>query len=63
MARKKLQDTRLTARMSGMLARRGIEPGEQTAPGYPVFTIAQIDPVLLALAGSDGPLDEHVGAQ
>ena len=47
MARKKLQDTRLTAPMSGMLARRGIEPGEQTGPGYPVFTIAQIAPVLV----------------
>ncbi|MEO5814549.1 MAG: efflux RND transporter periplasmic adaptor subunit [Gemmatimonadaceae bacterium] len=45
MARKKLQDTRLVARMSGMLARRGIEPGEQAAPGYPLFTIAQIEPV------------------
>jgi membrane fusion protein (multidrug efflux system) len=45
MARKKLQDTRLVAPMSGMLARRGIEPGEQVGPGMPVFTIAQIDPV------------------
>lgn len=45
MARKKLQDTRLTAPMSGLLARRGIEPGEQAGPGMPVFTIAQIDPV------------------
>ncbi|MEP6992234.1 MAG: efflux RND transporter periplasmic adaptor subunit, partial [bacterium] len=44
MARKKLQDTRLAAPMSGMLARRGIEPGEQAAPGYPLFTIAQIEP-------------------
>jgi RND family efflux transporter MFP subunit len=44
MARKKLQDTRLTAPMSGMLARRGIEPGEQAGPGLPVFTIAQIEP-------------------
>jgi membrane fusion protein, multidrug efflux system len=45
MAMKKLQDTRLTAPMSGMLARRGIEPGEQAGPGVPVFTIAQIEPV------------------
>lgn len=45
MARKKLQDTRLLAPMSGMLARRGIEPGEQAGPGFPVFTIAQVDPV------------------
>ncbi|MEO8334008.1 MAG: efflux RND transporter periplasmic adaptor subunit [bacterium] len=45
MARKKLRDTRLVAPMSGMLARRGIEPGEQAAPGYPLFTIAQLEPV------------------
>jgi membrane fusion protein, multidrug efflux system len=45
MARKKLQDTQLTAPMSGMLARRGIEPGEQAGPGMPVFTIAQVEPV------------------
>jgi RND family efflux transporter MFP subunit len=45
MAKKKLQDTRLTAPMSGMLARRGIEPGEQAGPGLPVFTIVQIEPV------------------
>lgn len=45
MAKKKLQDTRLTAPMSGMLARRGIEPGEQAGPGLPVFTIAQVVPV------------------
>ncbi len=45
MARKKLADTRLTSPMSGMLARRGIEPGEQSGPGYPVFTIAQVEPV------------------
>jgi membrane fusion protein, multidrug efflux system len=45
LAAKKLQDTRLTAPMSGMLARRGIEPGEQAGPGFPVFTIAQIEPV------------------
>lgn len=45
MARKKFRDTRLTAPMSGMLARRGIEPGEQTGPGYPTFTIVQVEPV------------------
>ncbi len=45
MAKKKVQDTRLTAPMSGMLARRGIEPGEQAGPGMPVFTIAQLEPV------------------
>jgi membrane fusion protein (multidrug efflux system) len=44
LARKKLQDTRLMASMSGLLARRGIEPGEQVGPGMPVFTIVQIEP-------------------
>ena len=45
LARKKRQDTRLIAPMSGMLARRGIEPGEQAGPGFPLFTIAQVEPV------------------
>ncbi len=44
LARKKLQDTRLTAPISGVLARRGIEVGEQTGPGYPTFTIMRIEP-------------------
>jgi membrane fusion protein (multidrug efflux system) len=45
MARKKLADTRITSPLSGVVARRGIEPGEQAGPGLPVFTVVQIDPM------------------
>lgn len=44
MARKKLADSRIIAPLSGVIARRGIEPGEQAGPGLPVFTIVQLDP-------------------
>lgn len=44
LARKKLADSRIVAPLSGVLARRAIEPGEQAGPGMPVFTIVQVDP-------------------
>jgi membrane fusion protein (multidrug efflux system) len=44
-AAKKLADARLTAPMSGVVARRGIQPGEQAGPGVPVFTLVQVDRV------------------
>lgn len=50
MARKKLADTRITSPLSGIVARRGIEPGEQAGPGLPVFTIVQIDPMQIRVA-------------
>lgn len=45
MARKKLADSRIAAPLSGVLARRGVEPGEQSGPGMPAFTIVQVNPV------------------
>lgn len=45
MARKKLGDTRLRSPITGVVARRGIEPGEQAGPGFPVFTIVQVHPI------------------
>ena len=44
MAAKKLEDTKLVAPISGVVARRQIEVGEQSGPGYPIFTIVQLDP-------------------
>jgi membrane fusion protein (multidrug efflux system) len=44
MAAKKVEDTRLVAPLAGVIARRAIEPGEQAGPGYPIFTIVQVDP-------------------
>jgi len=47
MAKKKLSDTRIVAPMSGIIARRGIQPGEQAGPGLPVLTIVQTHPILV----------------
>lgn len=44
LAEKKLADTRLEAPISGIVAYRGIQVGEQGGPGQPVFTIVQVDP-------------------
>jgi membrane fusion protein, multidrug efflux system len=45
LARRALQNARLVAPIGGVVARRGVEPGEQVAPGVPVFTIVALDPV------------------
>ena len=45
LVRKHLTDARLVAPISGAIARRGIEVGEQAAPGMPVFTIITTDPI------------------
>jgi membrane fusion protein, multidrug efflux system len=45
LARRALQNAQLVAPLSGVVARRGIEAGEQVAPGLPVFTIVATDPV------------------
>ncbi len=40
----------LRAPLGGVVARREIEPGEEVAPGRPVFTIMDIDPVEITVA-------------
>jgi RND family efflux transporter MFP subunit len=45
LAKKRLADTRLEAPISGIIARRAIEVGATVAPGQPVFTIVDLDPV------------------
>ena len=45
LARKQLADTRLLSPLSGVVARRGIQPGEAVGPGMPVFTIIDVDQV------------------
>lgn len=45
LARRGLQNTQLVAPLGGVVARRGIQPGEHVAPGVPVFTIVAMDPV------------------
>jgi len=45
LAKKRLDDTRLVAPISGVISRRAIEVGATVAPGQPVFTIVALDPV------------------
>jgi RND family efflux transporter MFP subunit len=45
LARKQVTDTRLLAPLKGVIAHRGIQPGEMASPGMPVFTIIAVDPV------------------
>lgn len=42
---KRLADTHLASPISGIIARRSIEVGATVAPGQPVFTIVDLDPV------------------
>jgi membrane fusion protein (multidrug efflux system) len=44
-ARKNLADTRLVSPLAGVVARRGVQPGEGVGAGMPVFTIIAVDPV------------------
>jgi RND family efflux transporter MFP subunit len=54
LAKKRLADTRLTAPMSGIVARRAIEVGATVAPGQPVFTIMNLDPVRVRVGVPEG---------
>ena len=40
-----LENIRLLSPITGVVAYRGIQPGEQTGPGMPVFTIVDLDPI------------------
>jgi membrane fusion protein, multidrug efflux system len=55
---KKVEDTRLLSPLSGVVARRQIEVGEQSGPGYPIFTIIQIDPAQVRA----GVPEAHIGS-
>jgi membrane fusion protein (multidrug efflux system) len=45
LSRKRLADSRLVAPLSGVVARRAVEPGATASPGQPVFTLMDVDPV------------------
>jgi len=45
LAKKRLGDTRLSAPLSGVIARRAIEAGTMVSAGQPVYTIVALDPV------------------
>ena len=42
---KRLSDTRLVAPISGSIAMRKVDPGQTVAPGLPVFTIVELNPI------------------
>jgi len=42
--RKRVADTRLVSPIDGVVARRGIDPGEMAGAGIPVFSIVALDP-------------------
>ncbi len=44
-ARKRLDDTRLTAPLGGYIAQRRIEPGVMVAAGTPILSVVDLDPV------------------
>lgn len=58
LARKRLDDTRLVAPIRGIVARRAVEPGATVAPGTPVFTLVDLDPVRVRV----GVPEAEVGA-
>lgn len=55
-ATKRLADTRLTAPISGIVARRAIEVGMTVAPGQPVYTIVALDPVRVRVGIPQGDI-------
>ena len=65
LAKKRLADTRLTAPISGIIARRAIEVGAMVSPGQPVYTIVALDPMRVRVGvpeGDIGRITEGVAA-
>jgi RND family efflux transporter MFP subunit len=54
LAKKRLADTHLAAPIAGIIARRAIEVGATVAPGQPVFTIVDLDPVRVRVGVPEG---------
>lgn len=54
LAKKRLADTHLAAPISGIIARRAIEVGATVAPGQPMFTIVDLDPVRVRVGVPEG---------
>lgn len=62
-AAKRLSDTRLVAPFAGLVARRAIDPGETAAPGVPVLTIVDVDPVTVKVGVPEAEIGAvHLGA-
>jgi RND family efflux transporter MFP subunit len=56
LAKKHLADTRLTAPISGVIARRAIEVGSTVGAGQPAFTIVDLDPVRVRVGVPEGDI-------
>jgi RND family efflux transporter MFP subunit len=56
LAKKRLADTRLTAPITGVVARRAIEVGATVAPGQSVYTIVALDPVRVRIGVPEGDI-------
>ena len=63
MAKKKLADTRLVSPLTGIVARRQVEPGEMAGPGMPPFTVVQIDPVQVRVGVPENDIDRFAVGQ
>jgi membrane fusion protein (multidrug efflux system) len=56
LAKKRLADTRLTAPISGIIARRAIEVGAMVSSGQPVYTIVALDPMRVRVGVPEGDI-------
>ena len=56
LAKKRLADARLTAPISGIIARRAIEVGAMVAAGQSVYTIVALDPVRVRVGVPEGDI-------
>lgn len=63
MAKKKLADTRLLSPLTGIVARRQVEPGEMAGPGLPPFTVVQINPVQVRVGVPETDIDRFAVGQ
>jgi RND family efflux transporter MFP subunit len=60
---KRLSDTRLVAPISGSVAMRKVDPGQTVAPGVPVFTIVELNPVKVRVGVPEAEIGKvHPGA-
>lgn len=59
---KRLSDTRLMAPISGNISMRRVDPGQTVAPGMPVFSIAELNPVKVRVGVPEAEIGKvHVG--
>lgn len=57
-SRKRVADTRLVSPIDGVVARRGIDPGEMAGAGVPVFSIVALDPARVRVGIPEADIGE-----